>query len=319
MALIVQKYGGSSLAGAERLRHAAERIADTYRKGNRVVAVLSARGSTTDDLLRDARKIAPELPARESDLLLSVGEQIAVAHMAILLRHMGFPVEALTGWQAGIRTDGNFGDARVRSVETAAIRKALEDGKIVLVTGFQGIAEDGGITTLGRGGSDTTAVALASWLKADACKIFTDVDGVYTADPRILPEAKKLSAVSYTDMLEMAAQGAKVLHDRSVELAMAHNLVFEVCSSFTDAEGTLVGPAESADFCGVAVRQDGELAAVSLIGAACASEETAEQVLRVLETFPLQGAAVRERCVTAYLPETAAVAAATRLHRHFLS
>ena len=319
MALIVQKFGGSSLAGAERLQRAAKRIADTYRRGHRVVAVLSARGNTTDDLLREARGIAPELPARESDLLLSVGEQIAVSHMAILLHRMGLPVEALTGRQAGVLTDRVFGDARILEVKTERILRALEERRIVLVTGFQGITEDGEITTLGRGGSDTTAVALAAWLKADACRIFTDVDGVYTADPRILPEAKKLSAVSYADMLEMAAQGAKVLHDRSVELAMTHGLIFEVCSSFHDAEGTLVGPAESADFCGVAVRQEGEPAAVSLIGAACSREETFEQALRVLEPYAVQGAALRERCVTAYLPKEKAAAAARALHRQFLS
>ena len=318
MELIVQKFGGSSLAGEERLRRAAERIAAEHRKGNRVITVLSARGSATDDLLREARKIAPELPPRESDLLLTAGEQISVAHMAILLRRMGLPVTALTGWQAGIMTDGVFGDARVRAVRDERIRALLDAGNIVLVAGFQGVTEDGWITTLGRGGSDTTAVALASFLRADACRIFTDVDGVYTADPRLLPQARKLPSVTYADMLEMAAQGAKVLHDRSVELARDRGLVFEVCSSFTDAPGTVVGPGEGSGFCGVAVRQEADAAAVSLIGPACGDIATAEAVLRVMEEFPLQGTAVRPRCITAYLPAFAAKAAAERLHDRFL-
>ena len=319
MALIVQKYGGSSLAGEERLRRAAERIAAEYRKGNQVVAVLSARGGTTDDLLREARKIAPVLPPRESDLLLSVGELISVSHMAILLRYMGLPVTALTGWQAGVLTDGVFGDARIREVRCDRLRSLLEAGNIVLAAGFQGITEDGEITTLGRGGSDTTAVALAAFLRADACRIFTDVDGVYTADPRLLPEARKLDTVTYADMLEMAAQGAKVLHDRSVELARDHGLIFEVCSSFSDAPGTVVGPGEGAAFCGIAVRQGEDSAAVSLIGAACGEREMSEAVLQVMEELPLQGTAVRKRCITAYLPASGAKAAAQRLHDRFLS
>ena len=316
MALIVQKFGGSSLVGEERLRCVAERIAEEYWSGNSVIAVLSARGSTTDDLLRDARKIAAELPPRDSDLLLTVGEQIAIAHMAILLHSMGLPVTALTGWQAGIVTDGAFGDARIRHVRGSRIRDLLEAGNIVLVAGFQGVTESGEITTLGRGGSDTTAVALAAFLRADACRIFTDVDGVYTADPRLLPRARKLDSVTYADMLEMAAQGAKVLHDRSVELARDHGLVFEVCSSFSNAPGTVVGPGEGSGFCGVSVRQEADLAAVSLIGSACG--DAASAVLEAMEEFPLQGVAVRPRCITAYLPAFAAKAAAERLHDRFL-
>lgn len=326
MALIVQKFGGSSLAGAERLERAATRIADTYRQGDDVITVLSARGNTTDELLREAQTISPELPGRETDLLLSVGEQIAVAHMAILLSTMDIPVIALTGWQAGVRTDQNYGDARIHHVTGGRIRRALADRKIVLVTGFQGISESGEITTLGRGGSDTTAVALAAYLGADACHIYTDVDGVYTGDPRELTEAHKLSAISFDDMLEMAAQGAKVLHDRSVELAKSHSLPFEVRSSFVDTPGTVVGPQEARRFCGVAVQRGLSLppsgmpaAKVSIIGAACAEKETMTQALRALTGVRLFQIVQRERCISAFVPEEEATDIARRLHYLFLS
>ena len=325
MALIVQKFGGSSLAGPERLLRAARRIAEARQGGDAVIAVLSARGDTTDRLLQEALAISRDPPKRETDLLLSVGEQIAVAHMAMQLHELGFPVEALTGWQAGIRTDRSFGDARVHHVTGGRIRRALADGRIVLVTGFQGISESGEITTLGRGGSDTTAVALAAFLEADACRIYTDVDGVYTADPRELPEARKLEAVSYDDMLEMAEQGARVLHSRCVELAREHGLSFEVCSSFTDAPGTLVGREEARRFCGVAIRRgirlpmtDQPMARVSVIGAACGEEETAIQILRALNGLHLRQIARRPRAISAYVPENEAVEAARALHYLFL-
>ncbi len=242
MSLVVMKFGGSSLEGAERLRHAAQRIADSYHRGNNVIAVLSARGDTTDLLVEEASKIARDPPKRELDFLLSVGEQISVAHMAMQLAELGCPAMGFTGWQAGIRTDGQFGNAAIRHVTGGRLRQALSDRKIVLVAGFQGISESGDITTLGRGGSDTTAIALAIWMQADACYIYTDVDGVYTADPNVFPEAQKLDFVSYEDMLKMARQGAKVLHSRCVELARDHGLKFEVRSSFSDAPGTLIGP-----------------------------------------------------------------------------
>ena len=326
MALIVQKFGGSSLAGPERLLHAARRIAEPWQNGDAVIAVLSARGDTTDRLLREAQAISRDPPKRETDLLLSVGEQISVAHMAMQLHALGFPAEALTGWQAGVRTDRSFGDARVHHVTGGRIRRARSDGRIVLVTGFQGISESGEITTLGRGGSDTTAVALAAFLQADACHIYTDVDGVYTADPRELPEARKLEAVSYDDMLEMAEQGAKVLHSRCVELARDHGLSFEVCSSFTDAPGTLVGREETRRFCGVAIRRgirlpmaEQPMARVSVIGAACGEEETTIQVLRALSGLHLRQIARRPRSISAYVPENEAVEAARALHYLFLS
>lgn len=326
MALIVQKFGGSSLAGAERLSHVADIITAAYNQGNEVIAVLSARGDTTDRLLAEAKSIHLEPPPRELDLLLSAGEQISVAHMTMELAKRGYPATALTGWQAGIRTDSVFGDARVHHVTGGRIRRALSEKKIVLVAGFQGISEQGDVTTLGRGGSDTTAVALAAFLQADACYIYTDVDGVYTADPRELSEARKLQAVSYADMLVMAQQGAKVLHSRCVELAKEHNLEFEVRSSFTSAAGTVVGPRDERRFCGVAIKRgirlptvDGSVAKISVIGVACGEKETAIQVLRALENLHLCQIAQKERCVSAYVPEEEAGEAARILHYLFLS
>lgn len=326
MSLIVMKFGGSSLEGEGRLRHAAERIADFYHRGNDVIAVLSARGDTTDLLVEESSKIARDPPKREMDLLMSVGEQIAVAHMAMQLAELGCPAMAFTGWQAGIRTDGRFGDAKVHHVTGGRLRRALSERKVALVTGFQGISESGDITTLGRGGSDTTAVALAAWLQADACYIYTDVDGVYTADPRELSEARKLDRISYDDMLEMARQGAKVLHSRCVELARDHGLKFEVCSSFSDAPGTLVGPEEGRKFCGLATGYGIKLpmvsepvARVSLIGGACDDQETAVQLLRALSGQRLYQIARRNRCISAYVPEHEAVEAARTLHYLFLS
>ena len=325
MALIVLKFGGSSLAGA-RLFAAAEKIAAARLAGDDVIAVLSARGNTTDRLLEEARTLCADPPPRELDLLLSTGEQVSAAHMAMALSGRGCPAVALTGWQAGIRTDGCFGNAQVHHVTGNRIRRALAAGNAVLVTGFQGISEEGDITTLGRGGSDTTAVALAAFLQADACKIYTDVDGVYTADPHELPEAHKLSAVSYADMLEMAEQGARVLHSRCVSLAQTHGLTFEVCSAFEPLPGTRITAEEARRFCGVAIRRGIRLprqtqpaAAVSLIGAGCAEEETAIQVLRAMAKLTLLQIARRERSITVYVPETEAVDAARALHYLYLS
>jgi len=249
-----------------------------------------------------------------------------VAHMALQLRELGCPAVALTGWQAGVHTDDHFGDARIRHVDGSRIRGLLSKGNIVLVTGFQGISEDGDITTLGRDGSDTTAVALAAFLQADACRIYTDVDGVYTADPRILPEARKLDAVSYEDMLEMAALGAKVLHDRSVELARDHSLAFEVLSSFEDVPGTVVGPRKGRRFCGVAVKKgirlpvfDGPAARVSVIGFGCGEEEAAVRLLRALGGFRLIQIARQTHSLSAYVPEAEASEAARVVHSLFLS
>ncbi len=240
MALIVQKYGGSSVATAERILAVARRVATTKEAGNSVVVVVSAMGKTTDELIRLAQQVAPEPDERELDLLLSTGETVSCTLMAMALRGIGHTAVSLTAGQAGIHTDSLHGRARIKSVDALRLRQELDKGKIVIVTGFQGITDGFDVTTLGRGGSDTTAVALAVALKADRCDIYTDVDGVYTADPRIVPQARKLDEISYQEMLEMAQLGSKVMHPRSVELGEAYGVPIMVRSSFNDEPGTLI-------------------------------------------------------------------------------
>ncbi len=240
MALIVEKYGGSSVATAERILAVARRIVSTRDAGNRVVAVVSAMGKTTDELIRLARQVAPEPDERELDLLMSTGETVSCTLMAMALRGMGHHAISLTAGQAGIRTDSLHGRARIQAVEMERLQRELDDDKIVIVTGFQGITDQYDVTTLGRGGSDTTAVALAVALRADRCDIYTDVDGVYTADPRLVPGARKLEEISYEEMLEMAQLGSKVMHPRSVELGEAYGMPIMVRSSFNQEPGTLI-------------------------------------------------------------------------------
>lgn len=239
--LIVQKYGGTSLADREKIMAAARRAVALARKGNRVVVVVSARGHTTDELVEDAKKINPNGSGREMDACMAVGEQLSAALMAMAVETFDYPAVSLTGWQAGIWTDGAYGNAKIKSLGDRRISRELEQGKIVVVAGFQGINSAGNITTLGRGGSDTTAVALAAFLHADLCQIFTDVDGVYDRDPRKHPDAVKYDKISYGDMLALIAKGAQVLHDRSVELAQRYGITVEVLSAFRDLPGTLVG------------------------------------------------------------------------------
>jgi aspartate kinase len=240
LAVVVQKYGGSSVADAGRIMNVARRIVATYEQGNSVCAVVSARGDTTDELLRMAYEISPRPPEREMDMLLSTGERISCALVAMAIDRLGRHAVSFTGSQAGIVTDTVHTKARILDVRASRLREAMTDGKIVLVAGFQGVSTDKDITTLGRGGSDTTAVALAHALGADVCEIYTDVDGVYTADPNLVPSARKLTAVSYDEMLEMAASGAQVLALRCVEYARKYTIVIHVRSSFSDAEGTWV-------------------------------------------------------------------------------
>lgn len=240
MALIVQKYGGSSVATAERILSVARRIVATKDAGNSVVVVVSAMGKTTDELIRLSQQVAPEPDERELDLLLSTGETVSCTLMAMALRGMGHQAVSLTAGQVGIHTDSLYGRARIKSVDSTRLRRELDAGKIVIVAGFQGITDEFDVTTLGRGGSDTTAVAIAVALKADRCDIFTDVDGVYTADPRLVPQASKLDEISYQDMLEMAQLGSKVMHPRSVELGEAYGVPIMVRSSFNDEPGTLI-------------------------------------------------------------------------------
>ena len=242
--LIVQKYGGTSVADREKLLAAAERIAALARQGNRIVAVVSAQGDTTDEMLRRAVQVNRRGSSRETDAYLAAGEQMSAALMAMALGALGYPAVSLTGLQAGIHTDGVHGNARILSVDCSRIQRELEEGRIVVVAGFQGVDDRGDITTLGRGGSDTSAVALAAWLKARRCQIFTDVDGVYDRDPRQYPDARRFDRISYEKMLTLAENGAQVLHDRSVELAKEHGILIEVLSAFTGAPGTIVGDLE---------------------------------------------------------------------------
>ena len=241
---IVQKYGGTSVADGERLKNAAVRVAGLAGQGNRVVVVVSAQGDTTDVMIEKAARVNRRGNLREMDAYLSAGEQMSAALMAMAIGALGCPAVSLTGAQAGILTDGVHGNARIREVDCGRIRKELEAGKVVVVAGFQGVDAAGDTTTLGRGGSDTTAVALAAWLKADKCQIFTDVDGIYDRDPRVYPDARRFGRISYGKMMALIENGAQVLHDRSVELAREYGIRVEVLSAFTGAPGTVVGDLE---------------------------------------------------------------------------
>ena len=238
--LIVQKYGGTSLMDAQRIRTAAQRAADVVSAGDQVVVVVSAQGKTTDQLVKNARDMIDQPSAREMDAYLASGEQMSAGLMAMMLQSLGQKAISLTGWQAGLLTDGTHGNARVVGLTNDRIKEELNRGNIVVVAGFQGIDASGDITTLGRGGSDTTAVALAALLGADLCRIYTDVDGVYDKDPRVFPDAAKYDRISYQDMLDLARGGAQVLHDRSVELAMQYRVPVQVLSSFRPGPGTMV-------------------------------------------------------------------------------
>ncbi len=240
MALIVQKYGGSSVADAERIKSVARRIAATKDKGNQVVVVVSAMGDTTDELIKLAYQVTEQPGDRELDVLLSTGEIVSSTLLAMRLRAMGYEALSLTGAQAGIQTDATYNRARILKIEAKRVVKELGRGNIVIVAGFQGITEEMDITTLGRGGSDTTAMALAASLGAKVCQIYSDVEGVYTADPRLVPEAQQLSEIGYEEMVELASYGVKVMHPRAVELGELFNIPIMVASSFTDNPGTLI-------------------------------------------------------------------------------
>ena len=247
MSLVIHKYGGSSVGDAGMIQNVARRIAEVRKQGTGVVAGVSAMGDSTDDLLELAHSVSDQPHPRELDLLLSTGELVSCTLLTMALADLGQEAVSLTGSQAGIHTDTSHGRARIYSVDTARIQKELQEGRIVVVAGFQGITESEDITTLGRGGSDTTAVALAAALEADRCEVYTDVDGIYTADPRIVPEARKLSEISYDEMLELANYGAK-MHPRSIELGAVYNVPIYVASSFNDTPGTLIhGEADRGD------------------------------------------------------------------------
>ena len=267
MSLIVQKFGGSSVRDAQRIRNVAGIIAETYLEGNDVLVVLSAQGDTTDDLIAKAEEINSHPSKREMDMLLATGEQISVALCAMALESMGLPCVSLTAWQVGIQTTGVHGDARIKRIDSERVQAELDQHRIVLITGFQGMDRAGDVTTLGRGGSDTSAVALAAAFRAKLCQIYTDVDGVYTADPRIVPNARHLDEITYDEMLELASQGAGVLHNRSVELAKKFRVDLEVLSSLERKPGTKVKEVTKVEKTTIAgVAKDTSIARIALIG-----------------------------------------------------
>lgn len=267
MALIVQKFGGSSVRDAERLFNVADIVTSTYKEGNDVVVVVSAQGDTTDDLIEKAMEINDDPSKREMDQLLTSGEQISASLLAMAIEKLGFPVVSLLGWQAGFSTSSAYGNARIKRVNPERIKSELSRKNIVVVTGFQGINKYDDMTTLGRGGSDTSAVAIAASMHADLCQIYTDVEGVYTADPRKISDARKLDSISYDEMLELATLGAQVLHNRSVEMAKKYHIELEVLSSLTRAKGTIVKEVNSVEKMLISgVAKDENVARVSIIG-----------------------------------------------------
>ncbi len=267
MSLIVQKFGGSSVANAQRVMNVAKIVTDTYQKGNDVIVVVSAQGDTTDDLIAKAEEINPKASKREKDMLLSAGEQISISLLAMAIEKLGFPVVSLLGWQAGFETTSSHTNARIKCVTGERMKRELDKKNIIIVAGFQGTDKYDDITTLGRGGSDTSAVAIAAALSADLCQIYTDVEGVYTADPRKVKNAQKLDEISYDEMLELATLGAQVLHNRSVEMAKKYNLELEVLSSLTCAPGTIVKEAATVEKMLISgVAKDTDVARVSVVG-----------------------------------------------------
>ena len=289
MSLIVQKFGGSSVANAERVMNVASIVTDTYAKGNDVVVVVSAQGDTTDDLIEKANEINPKASKREKDMLLAAGEQISISLLAMAIEKLGYHAVSLLGWQAGFNTTSAHTSARIRKVEPDRIKKELDKKNIVIVAGFQGINKYDDITTLGRGGSDTSAVALAAALHADVCEIYTAVDGVYTADPRFVKNAYKLDDISYDEMLELASLGANVLHNRSVEMAKKYGVKLSVRSSLNNNEGTYVKEVEQVEKMLVrGVTRDNDVARIAL----CGVEDTPGKAFSVFRMLAKHGISV---------------------------
>ena len=267
MSLIVQKFGGSSVANAERVMNVARIITDTYKEGNDVIVVVSAQGDTTDDLIEKAKEINPNGSKREMDMLLTAGEQISISLLAMAIEKLGYPVVSLLGWQAGFHTDKAYGSARIKTINTERLQSELDRKKIIIVAGFQGLNKSDDLTTLGRGGSDTSAVAIAAALHADRCQIFTDVTGVYTADPRKVQNAQKLSDITYDEMLELATLGAQVLNNRSVEMAKKYSVELEVLSSLVKEPGTIVREVAKMEKMLIrGVTKDTDVARISVVG-----------------------------------------------------
>lgn len=267
MSLIVQKFGGSSVANAERVFNVADIVVNTYAQGNDVIVVVSAQGDTTDDLIEKGREINPDASRREMDMLLTAGEQISASLLAMAIEKLGYPVISLLGWQAGFVTTTAYGSARIKRIAPDRIKKELDKKNIVIVAGFQGINRYDDLTTLGRGGSDTSAVAIAAVMNADLCQIYTDVEGVFTADPRKVKNARKLAVISYDEMLELASLGAQVLNNRSVEMAKRYGIQLEVLSSMTRKPGTIVKEATKVEKMLISgVAKDEDVARISIIG-----------------------------------------------------
>ncbi len=317
--LIVQKFGGSSVADAERIRRVAGIIADAHALGDGPVVVLSARGDTTDTLLENAGEITHAPHRRELDVLLSTGELSSVALMAMQLHSMGLDCVSLSGRQAGIFTDTVHGSARILNISTDRLRRELKAGRIVLVAGFQGVNENDDVTTLGRGGSDTTAVALAAALNAERCEIYSDVDGIYTADPRLVTGAKKLERIDYADMLRLALGGSQVLHSRSVEAAIAGNVELTLLSSFTRRTGTVVSHFENRPpVCGVT--RDKAANKISVVGASVDAQTLAETVAVLADSGIVvhSGELHDGMCAVTVAPESV-LPSLELIHRHFFS
>lgn len=318
--LIVQKFGGSSLADGERLRHVAELCLARRREEQELVLVVSAMGDTTDRLNDKAREVSPRPPLRELDALMTTGEQQAAALLVMTMEELGIRAVSLTGWQAGILTDCSYGDSDIKLIAPGRIGEELSRGRIPVVTGFQGICGRGDVTSLGRGGSDTTAVALAASLEADRCEIYTDVDGIYTADPRVIPEAIKLDAIDFRDMLALAKAGSQVLHSKSVELAMANNVELRLLSSFEEGSGTAVtylNNSRRPRFAGVT--GNSESGRVCLAGTGADAAAMSDAVLCLAENnIPVLSGILAENCVIVEVAPQQQREAMKHIHRKFI-
>lgn len=321
MARIVQKFGGSSVANAERIFRVAKIITDAYAKGNEMCVVLSAQGDTTDDLIAKAEEINPNASKREMDMLLACGEQMSIALMAMAIEKLGYPVVSLCGWQVGMNTSSTHSFARIKKVTCERVKEELDKKRIVLVAGFQGVDKYGDVTTLGRGGSDTTAVATAAALRADECRIYTDVEGVFTADPRLIPEARRLSAVDSEEMLRLASLGSQVLHERSAALALRFAVPLTVLSSLVPAPGTVIRPLPLPEDEGrlTAVTRSGAL--VSLVGTHlhtfASLPERAAAALREAGLSP-DAVLLTDGRLTVHVPEAQSLETLRCLHAAFL-
>ena len=319
--LIIQKFGGSSLAGPERLRRAASIISAARREGHAVIAVVSAMGDTTDDLLALAHTLTPDPPPRELDALLGTGEQQSAALLAITLDSICEPARSLSGAQAGIFAAGAHGDGRIALLLPRRLLETLDEGRVAVVCGFQGLDAEGDLITLGRGGSDTSAVAIAAALRADRCEIYTDVDGIYTADPRVLPEARYLSEIDYEDMLRLAEAGSQVLHDRSVRLAMEQGVTVTLRSSFTGGGGSVVRRLEDSErppYAGLT--RNPEAGTLTLVGREAGAEALSRLVLALAEEgLPVLGGTLGEGFLRVQLPGERLEEGMHLCHRLFLA